>query len=101
MDWNEIALDSYRGAQSLRNDRPRSSVSRSYYSSLAAVTKALLDAGYQPPPRHHTPPHREIPRLIGRHLAALGHAKVKELRASLRRLYAARIEADYVSAASI
>jgi uncharacterized protein (UPF0332 family) len=101
MEWNEVALDSYRAAQELRKVRPRSCVSRAYYSAHAALTRALLRVGYQPPQRHQTPPHQQMARLIGEHLASLGPGKVRELRSSIRRLYAARLEADYVNTASI
>ena len=96
-----MALDSYRAAQKLHGVHPRSCASRAYYAAHAAVTRALLKAKYVPPAPLHSPPHRQIAGLIDSHLLGLGRSTRKELRASMRRLYSARLMADYSEARPI
>lgn len=95
MDWETIGRDSLAAAREAQSSRPRTAVSRSYYAVHAVLTSALAAAGYVPAANRQTPPHEAQPRLIGLHLAARGQRFVRELRAVVRRLHAARIEADY------
>jgi hypothetical protein len=60
------------------------------------LTQSLLDAGYVPADNRQTPPHHAQAKLIGDYLTPrLGTRVVRELRATVRRLYAARLDADY------
>ena len=95
MNWNAIGRDSLVAARELQSSRPRSAVSRSYYAAHAVLASALVVAGYVPAGNRQTPPHAAQAKLIGLHLATRGQWFVRELRTIVRRLYAARIDADY------
>jgi uncharacterized protein (UPF0332 family) len=95
MDWTEIGRDCLRAAQRTRDEQVRSAISRAYYAAHSVLAHALIGAGYSPPGQRQTPPHDSQAKLIGRHFAANGPAFVRELRAKVRRLYAARLDADY------
>ena len=95
MEWSEIGRDSLRGARRSQNKHVRSAVSRAYYAVHAVLTGALVNAGYRPAGNRQTPPHNVQPNLIGVHLAGKGDAFVRDLRAIHRRLYRARLDADY------
>ncbi|MFI5381233.1 MAG: HEPN domain-containing protein [Tepidisphaerales bacterium] len=95
--WNEISLDSFHAAGLLfRAGRWRSCISRYYYGAFGGVTEAIRARGYVRP-GYETPPHREIPRLIDRHLAHLYPKQRRAMKAAVRRMYDARIVADYRS----
>ena len=48
------------------------------------------------PVGRHGPSHAEVPNLIGNHLKAKLHrGDIRDLKAAMRRLYFARLEADY------
>ena len=95
MHWNEIGRDSLRAARAIQDSNARSSISRAYYAAHSVLTEALLNAGYVPPRARQTPPHMLQPALIGQFLNGKGERVVRELRVTVRRLYAARLDADY------
>ena len=95
MDWDAVGRDSLAAARELQNSRPRSAVCRSYYAAHAVLASVLVAAGYVPGANRQTPPHEAQAKLIGLHLAARGQRFVRELRTIVRRLYVARIDADY------
>ena len=95
MDWKEIGRDSLRAARRCQEHHARSAVSRAYYAFHSALTDALTAAGYVPAPNRQTPPHLAQAALIGQHLSGKGAKFVRDLRAVYRRLYAARLDADY------
>jgi len=95
MEWNDIGRENLRAARLSQTLQARSAVSRAYYAMHAVLTNALIGAGYVPAANRQTPPHNAQPNLIGQHLAAEGHEFVRDLRAICRRLYAARLDADY------
>jgi len=95
--WTEISLDSFRGAGLLyRGERWRSCISRYYYAAFSAVSEALRRAGYVRS-GYETPPHREITALIRRHFTSLYPKHRRALMAAIRRMYDARLVADYRS----
>jgi len=95
MDWDGIGRDSLDAARRSHGLHARSAVSRAYYAAHSVLTRALVDAGYRMAANRQTPPHAAQPNLIGLHLASRGQRFVQELRARVRRLYAARLDADY------
>jgi uncharacterized protein (UPF0332 family) len=95
MEWNAIGRDSLRAARRSQDDQARSAVSRAYYAFHSVLTDALIAAGYVPAANRQTPPHNAQPNLIGAHFAGRGMQYVRDLRAIYRRLYAARLDADY------
>jgi hypothetical protein len=95
MDWDGIGRDSLQSARRSHGMHSRSAVSRAYYAAHSVLTHALVDAGYQLAANRQTPPHAAQPNLIGVHLALRGRRFVQELRSRVRRLYAARLDADY------
>ena len=88
-------MDCYEAAGMLfRNRRWRSSASRAYYAVFSIVTGAL-HGRVAFPPGHETPPHRELPNLIEKHLTDLAAGPRRELKKIVRRLYTLRLMADY------
>ncbi len=102
--WQDMAVDSLRAAKKLRDaGHFRSSVSRAYYAVFCLVTAELCKVtsvgGFG---RYAHPPHREMTRFVQNCLRtrmAVGQAEW--LNSLIRRLYKARLEADYVCGAAI
>jgi uncharacterized protein (UPF0332 family) len=94
MNWDALAVDSRKAAQKLKQEHPRSCVSRSYYAAFSAVNQRLLPHE-APQVRHETHMHRELPGLIERHLFPRDQKRRRVLRATIVRLYNARLDADY------
>ena len=93
--WREVSLDCYEAAGSLyRAKRWRSSASRAYYAAFSVVT-AELQGRLVFRPGYETPPHRELPNLIEKHLTGLAVGPRRELKQIVRRLYTLRLMADY------
>lgn len=100
--WKDIANGNLDGARlSAREGEFRSCVSRAYYAAFAAVAFALR--AYAPfASGRETPQHLLVPKLMQQHLASTtSAARLRELKARMRRLYNERINADYKSAAPI
>ncbi len=95
MTWSEIGKDSMQAAKQILNSSPRSCVSRAYYAAHVVLTESLLNAGCTLETGRQTPPHLAQAKLVGQYLAGMGDARVREIRAVIRRLYARRIDADY------
>jgi uncharacterized protein (UPF0332 family) len=95
MDWNEIGRDNLSAARGAHATHVRTVISRAYYAAHSVLTQALIDEGYIPERNRQTPPHSAQARLIGLHLAGRGQRFVREMREKIRRLYAARLDADY------
>jgi len=95
MTWNDLGRDSLGAARLVQLLHPRSSISRAYYAAHSVLAEALIGQGYTPPVGRQTPSHEAQPGLIRRHFAARGTRFVRELQAVIRRLYAARLDADY------
>ena len=93
-DWDEIGVDSRQGAQLLREKHPRGSVSRAYYAAFSVLNQRLLPREV-PARGYETHAHRAIPDLIEEYLYAGDIRRRRSLRTTIRRLYNARLEADY------
>ena len=93
--WEEVSQDAFRAAGELwRTGRFRSNASRAYYAAFSALTLKLR--GKAPfPPQFETPHHRDVPSLIGRFLTEYYPKGRRELQTAVRRLYKARLDADY------
>ncbi|HLX59934.1 MAG TPA: hypothetical protein VKX17_01510 [Planctomycetota bacterium] len=102
MNWAQAARDSYYAAQTLKQ-RPRSCMSRSYFAAYSAVTQALIDSKRVSfPIGFEGPSHRGLSDLIENHLTYLfARVKIREMKAAIRRLYSARLDADYRISATI
>lgn len=96
MGWHEMGTDAYQAAGELRS-HPRSCISRAYYAAYSLISSELsATKGVSFPLGRHGPSHTDLPNLIGAHLRRkFGHKHVKDLKAAIRRLYFARLEADY------
>ena len=103
--WDEIARDNLLAAQCLRQapsaeitgDYTRSVIGRSYYAAFSAVTHVLRGSANYPSGRE-TPAHQLVPVLLQRHLRnRMRPQRLREVTAAVRRLYAARLDADYHS----
>ena len=96
--WRAISRNSRKAAQHLLEVRCyRSSVSRSYYAAYAALTVALIQQGITLGHGGNNPGHAGLPVYVLNNLTFLPQTARFELNKALRRLYAARIEADYHS----
>lgn len=105
MAWDHIARDNLQAAQLLGQVRSggtggeysRSIVSRSYYAPFSAVTHALRGSVKYPGGRE-MPSHQLVPGLLQRHLRGrVRPQRLRDLVAAVRRLYSARLDAEYRS----
>ena len=95
MTWDEIGRDSLEAAKLLREaGRHRSSVSRAYYAVYARITAAIASTAVFVEDREG-PGHDSLPDLAFDHLSRLTYGQRREIETSVRRLYQARIYADY------
>jgi uncharacterized protein (UPF0332 family) len=95
MSWKNAGMDAYKAARSLQKERPRSCVSRAYYAVYSIVTHELSRTkGVSFPPDREGPAHALLPKLIDK-LKRMDDKDRRDLKAVLRRLYAARLDADY------
>jgi len=93
--WQEIGLNSFYAAQTLyEQQRFRSSVSRSYHAAFSVITHHLIEAGATFGGPQETPTHQAVPKLMKQYLALPSRQMISNF-AITRRLYAARIVADY------
>ena len=93
--WQEIGIDNFRAGRELFDaGRCRSSVSRFYYAAFSLLTHELSVAGADFGEDQETPNHKALPKLIRLHLTLSGRKKM-EMISLVRRLYSARITADY------
>lgn len=98
VQWQAISRSSRKAAQHLLEiDCCRSSISRSYYAAYAALTSALIVQGITFGLGGNNPGHAGLPVYILNNLTALPLTRRFDLNKSVRRLYAARIQADYVA----
>ena len=94
-----MAAENERAARAMqRSDMPRSAASRAYYAVYALVAERLHAAGVQPgtSPDRSGPSHASLPVLCEHNLAGLKTWERRDLKAAARRLYARRVEADYI-----
>lgn len=95
--WRDIAVESERAARVLlREDAPRSCLSRAYYAAYAGVRNGLDFAGVK-----NDPSHAALPGLVGSTFSAMSVPDRRRVRTLLRRLYAYRVMADYTPGAVI
>lgn len=98
-NWDDIARDNLQAAGLLQQaGHYRSSISRSYYAAFSAVTLVLQRSLCSMPNGWETPQHRDVPQLIEKTLRnRLKRPRLSQLKLAIRRLYRARLEADYRS----
>jgi uncharacterized protein (UPF0332 family) len=101
-NWREMGKDSLDAAKSLlRDGRYRSSISRSYYAVFSAATEELTRLRVPFEYNRDHPTHRQLPNLLQKNLRLRHHYEVSRLVSVIKRLYKARIDADYVRGATI
>lgn len=94
--WRDIATENEQAAKELlRAGRYRSAVSRAYYSAYAMVTHRLVSSGAVPKRDTQNPSHRALPMMVEGNLAGLSDWHRRDLKSATRRLYEARLDADY------
>lgn len=94
--WRDIAVENEDAAKRLvRAGLFRSSVSRAYYAVYAAVTAELVAAGAVPATDADNPSHRALPEMVEGNIPGLSTWERRDLKASARRLYQLRLDADY------
>ncbi len=96
-EWMIMARDSLAGAETCLTAKcARSAVSRAYYAVFAAVTAMLLKCGQHPRAAHGAWPHKELPKLVRRHLSSeYGAGRARDLSRIVNVNYMLRILADY------
>jgi len=100
--WRAISRDSHKAAlRLLEVGCYRSGVSRAYYAAYAAITSALVQQRITLGYGGNNPGHAGLSVYVLNNLTRLPLVTRFEINKALRRLYAARIEADYNSAATI
>ncbi len=88
-------MENLKAARELyQTQQYRSSVSRSYYAAFSILTEELAALGVDFGEEQETPNHKGLPKLMKLHLLLPNKAKANCI-AIIRRLYAARIAADY------
>lgn len=93
--WQEIGTENFQaGRELLDKRRYRSSVSRFYYAAFSLLTHELNIAGVNFGDDQETPNHKGLPKLVRLHLPLSIKQKTESV-AIIRRLYSARISADY------
>ena len=98
----ELSVDCRRAAQRLLDGGYfRASISRSYYAAYSAVTARLVQNQVAFPQGWSSPRHRDLPGYIQSTLTALPEYKRKQVKAYVRYLRIARVDADYVPSASL
>jgi len=91
--WRDIAAENETAAKQLnRAGLYRSAVSRAYYAAYAAVVGRLSAAGAV---SERNPSHRALPVMVEGNISGLRDWQRRNLKAITRRLYNARLEADY------
>lgn len=101
-DW--AAIVELRGTgPGARDERYlRSIVSRAYYAAHAAATQRLVEAGTTFGRGWSNPEHSELPRLVTSRLQERYSAsRLRQVSAAIRRLRAARLDADYRPACAV
>lgn len=94
--WPDIAIGNLRAAGDLiRLGQYRSSISRAYYAVFAAATHRLSEAKVNFPKGWAAPHHDQLPDLIKDHLRKLPQDACYRVPNLIRRLYFARLGADY------
>jgi uncharacterized protein (UPF0332 family) len=91
--WREISTDSEEAAKDMfQAARFRSSVSRAYYAAYAAVIGRLVIAGTV---SERAPSHKALPDMVEGNVPDLADWQRRDLKAATRRMYEARLHADY------
>jgi uncharacterized protein (UPF0332 family) len=91
--WRDISTQNETAAKALlRGGLYRSAVSRAYYSAYAAVVERLAAAGALP---NRNPSHKALPLMVEGNISGLSDWQRRDLKAITRRLYEARLDADY------
>jgi uncharacterized protein (UPF0332 family) len=111
VDWREMGFGSIKAAKELlkhRRDQPdqtddflRSSISRAYYAVFSITTAELLHTNVNFKPGWEGPTHTKLPQLARNNLKNLSVRDRRDLCTIIRRLYLARIDADYTPGATI
>lgn len=96
MSWTEMSVEAWKADRSLQKlKKHRASANRFYYSAFSAVTaecrKRTTDFAFG----YEHPAHRSLGREIKKLLTTMTKQDRDDLRDAVKRLYDARIDADY------
>lgn len=96
MSWSKMSADAWTSATVLQKlKKHRASANRFYYSAFSAVTaecrkkKSIFTFGYEHPPHH------EVGKEMKKLFTHMTKQDRDDLRDAVKRLYDARIDADY------
>jgi uncharacterized protein (UPF0332 family) len=93
--WRDIATENEEAAKDLlRARRYRSAVSRAYYAAYAMITGRLTTSGAVGA-GDRNPSHKTLPLMVEGNLGGLSDWQRRDLKATTRRLYDMRPDADY------
>lgn len=96
MTWLDMSEQAWKAGRVLQSNRKhRACANRFYYAAFSAVTAELRKHKSNFAYGYEHPPHREIGREIKRMLTNFSKQDRDDLRDAVRRLYDARIDADY------
>ena len=90
--WRDIATENENAAKQLHRGLYRSAVSRAYYAAYAAVVGRLVASGAV---SDHNPSHKDLPVMVEGNVPGLSDWQRRDLKAITRRMYDARLGADY------
>jgi len=94
--WSRIAIDNLAAAGLLlRDQHPRSSVSRAYFAAFAAVAAALEARGVTFAAGRAAPSHAALRKTAEQNLGHVTPRRRNRLVAQLNQLYQWRLAADY------
>jgi uncharacterized protein (UPF0332 family) len=94
--WRDIAMENEQAAKELlRAGHYRSAVSRAYYAAFASINDCLVNAGTVRTSDRQALSHRALPAMVEGNISGLATWQRRDLKASARRLYELRLDADY------
>jgi len=94
--WAQLAVDNFAAAGELyRSARYRSSVSRAYFASFAAVSEALVARGLTFADGREAPSHAALRGMVEDNLGSIAVRRRQRLKSLLNVCYEQRLQADY------
>ena len=95
MSWQDIGVENFHaGCLLVEKSQYRSAVSRFYYAAFSVLTH-ILEGEFSTEDGQETPNHKGLPKLIRNELNSVSEVTRREIITLIRRLYAARLDADY------
>jgi uncharacterized protein (UPF0332 family) len=96
MSWADMSSQAWSAARMLAgSNNRRGALNRAYYAAFAALTSEIRKRTMTFPAGYEHPPHVQMGRFVKRCFDDRSKADRQDLRDAIKRLYQARIEADY------